>query len=202
MRSESSSVETGREPGMRLASAQNAFLAFPGGKRKGALTNPGRKSGSGRKARLATSNPAMTEPRKKLIASAARPPSRSRDPSAGRSARLVQAAAAAAANPTGRSAAFQPEIASHKAKKSAARTAAALTRRGGASFSRALKNEIRQRSRDSFGHVRNRRVRGSATLNRSATMSAKHRRSPSASKRLSKLRQRRAAIISPLARQC
>ena len=48
MRSEFPSVETGREPGMRLASAQNAFLVFPGGKRKGALTNPGRKSGSGR----------------------------------------------------------------------------------------------------------------------------------------------------------
>ena len=41
MRSESSSVATGRVPGMRLASAQNALRAFPGGKRKGAVDESG-----------------------------------------------------------------------------------------------------------------------------------------------------------------
>src|SRR5271166_5142762 len=109
MTSESASTPTGSVPGMRLASAENALRAFPGGKRKGAVTNPGRRSSSGRKARLATSIPDTTDPRKKLTASLKSAPSRSHAPLAGRRARLVQVAPATAASPTGRSAAFQPE---------------------------------------------------------------------------------------------
>ena len=92
MRSERSSIPTGSVPGMRLASAENALRAFPGGRRKGAVTNPGRRSSSGRRARLATSNPDTTDPRKKLRASAARAPRRMRAPCGGRSARLAQVA--------------------------------------------------------------------------------------------------------------
>ena|SRR5271165_1387388 len=176
MRSESASVPTGSVPGMRLASAQKAFLAFPGGKRKGAVTNPGRKSSSGRKARLATSNPAMTEPRKKLTASAASAPSRSHDPSAGRSARLVQVAPAAPMSPTGRSDAVQPEIASQKAKKRAARDAAALARREDPSPSRALKDEVRRRSQPQFPTCRH--VSPPALGHWSATTAAEHRGAP------------------------
>src|SRR5208283_5189843 len=145
MRSERSSIPTGRVPGMRLASAENALRAFPGGKRKGAVTNPGRKSSSGRNARLAKSSPDTTDPRKKLTANVASAPSRSHDPLAGRRARLVQVAPATAASPTGRSAAFQPEIASQKAKKSAPREIAAPTTRGWSSSARALTDEARPR---------------------------------------------------------
>src|SRR5271165_1934420 len=147
MRSESSSIPTGSVPGIRLASDENALRALPGGKRKGAVTNPGRRSNSGRKARRATSNPDTTDPRKKLTARAASAPRRSHEPLAGRRARLVHVAPATAASPTGRSAVFQPEIASQKAKSSAPRDAAALARRGGLSPSRALKDELRRRYR-------------------------------------------------------
>src|SRR5271157_3387614 len=127
---------------MRLASAENALQALPGGRRKGAVTNPGRKSSSGRKARLATSNPPATDPRTKLTASATSVPNRMRAPCGGRRARLVQVAPATAASPTGRSAAFQPEIASQKAKKSAARVTAAPAT-SGRSIGRGLKDGVR-----------------------------------------------------------
>src|SRR5271166_6641490 len=145
MTSESASTPTGSVPGMRLASAENALRAFPGGKRKGAVTNPGRRSSSGRRARLATSNPDTTDPRKKLTASVTSAPSRMRAPCGGRSARLAQVAPAAATSPTGRSAAFHPEIASQKAKKSAPRVMAAPASCGGFSSSCALKDGVRRR---------------------------------------------------------
>src|SRR5271165_3485306 len=126
---------------MRLASAENALRAFPGGKRKRAVTKPGRRSSSGRNARLATSNPDTTEPRAKLTASVNSAPSRTRPPSGGSSVRLVHVAAATATNPTGKSAAFQPEIASQKAKNSTARVMAAPATRGDPS-GRGLKDGV------------------------------------------------------------
>jgi hypothetical protein len=119
--------------------------AFPGGKRKGAVTNPGRRSSSGRRARLATSNPETTDPRTKLTASVASAPSRSHVPLGGRRARLVHVAPATAASPTGRSAGFQPEIASQKAKNRTPRETAALARRDGLRSSRALKDRVHRR---------------------------------------------------------
>jgi len=159
MTSESASTPTGSVPGMRLASAENALRAFLGGKRKGAVTNPGRRSSSGRKARLATSNPDTTDPRKKLTASLKSAASRSHAPLAGRRARLAQVAPATAASPTGRSAAFHPEIASQKARKRAARDAAALARRGGLASSRAVKDEARRRWEPQFRTCRRRPCR-------------------------------------------
>src|SRR6516162_7283189 len=126
-------VSAGNVPGIRLASAQNASRASPGGRRGEYVTKPGWSGSRGSSARRATSTPAITAWIRKRNASLAKPNGDTWNWPGGSRRRLTKVAPVTAAAAAGRSPGSIPARASQSTRNPAARTRA-LRSRSPASF--------------------------------------------------------------------